>query len=61
MVFDLLREEWIDRLIEIALKARGLIVMVTLAVIAFGAYEYSRMPVDAFLIGERVSRGERFG
>ena len=38
----------IDKLVEMALKARGLVIILTLAVIGYGVYEYRRMPVDAF-------------
>jgi cobalt-zinc-cadmium resistance protein CzcA len=38
----------INQLIEASLKARGLIIIGIIGVIGFGAYEYTRMPVDAF-------------
>ncbi|MDP6359229.1 MAG: efflux RND transporter permease subunit, partial [Planctomycetota bacterium] len=38
----------IDRLIEAALRARGLVIVAILGIIGFGIYEYRRMPVDAF-------------
>jgi len=38
----------IDRLIEIALKAKGLVIVAIVGVFAYGIYEYNRMPVDAF-------------
>ena len=38
----------IDKLIEHALYARGLVLLALTAVVAYGAFEYQRMPVDAF-------------
>ena len=38
----------ISRLVEASLKAKGLVVVATIAVIGYGVYEYRRMPVDAF-------------
>ncbi|HUU83097.1 MAG TPA: CusA/CzcA family heavy metal efflux RND transporter [Phycisphaerae bacterium] len=38
----------IDRVIETSLKAKGLVVLAIAALLAYGAYEYRRMPVDAF-------------
>ena len=38
----------IDKLIEAALKARGLVIIAILGIIGYGIYEYRRMPVDAF-------------
>ncbi len=38
----------IDRLIEASLRAKGLVIVIVLAVMGYGAYEYNRMPVDAF-------------
>ncbi|MBN1345499.1 MAG: efflux RND transporter permease subunit [Phycisphaerae bacterium] len=38
----------IDRLVEVSLRARGLVALGVVGVIACGAYEYGRMPVDAF-------------
>ena len=38
----------IDRLIEASLRGKGLVVLAVLAVMAYGVYEYRRMPVDAF-------------
>ncbi|MGB2985976.1 MAG: CusA/CzcA family heavy metal efflux RND transporter [Phycisphaerae bacterium] len=38
----------IDRLIEVSLRAKGLVIVIVVAVIAYGTYEYNRMPVDAF-------------
>jgi len=38
----------INSLVETSLKARGLVVVAIAAVIGYGAYEYRRMPVDAF-------------
>lgn len=38
----------INRLVEASLKARGLVIVAVLAVVGYGAYEYGRMPVDAF-------------
>jgi cobalt-zinc-cadmium resistance protein CzcA len=38
----------IDKLVEIALKSRGLIIIAILGVIGYGMYQYARMPVDAF-------------
>ena len=38
----------IDKLIEAALKARGLVVIGILGIIGYGIFEYRRMPVDAF-------------
>jgi cobalt-zinc-cadmium resistance protein CzcA len=37
-----------SRIIDGALRTHGLVVIAVLAVLAFGAYEYTRMPVDAF-------------
>ncbi|MBU0718766.1 MAG: CusA/CzcA family heavy metal efflux RND transporter [Planctomycetes bacterium] len=37
-----------DRLIEASLRAKGLVIVIVLAVIGYGIYEYNRMPVDAF-------------
>jgi len=37
-----------DRLIDSLLRTHGLVVMGVVAVIAYGVYSYSRMPVDAF-------------
>jgi len=38
----------INNLIEGALKAKGLVLVITAAVVAYGVYEYRHMPVDAF-------------
>ena len=38
----------IDKLIEAALKARGLVIIAILGIIGYGIYQYQRMPVDAF-------------
>ncbi|NQT19829.1 MAG: efflux RND transporter permease subunit [Planctomycetes bacterium] len=38
----------INSVVETSLKARGLVVIAIVAVIGFGAYQYTRMPVDAF-------------
>ncbi len=38
----------ISGLVEASLKARGLVIIAVIAVIAYGTYEYTRMPVDAF-------------
>ncbi len=38
----------IDKLIELSLKARGLVLVATVALIGCGVYAYHRMPVDAF-------------
>ena len=37
-----------DKLIDVSLQTHGLVVVAILAVIGFGVYQYSRMPVDAF-------------
>ncbi len=37
-----------DKLIDVSLRTHGLVVVAILAVIGFGVYEYTRMPVDAF-------------
>ncbi len=38
----------IDRIIESALRLPGLVVLIVVAVIGLGLYQYKRMPVDAF-------------
>lgn len=38
----------LDHLINASLKARGLVVVALLGVLAYGMYEYTKMPVDAF-------------
>ncbi len=38
----------IDKLVEASLQAKGLVVLSVIAVIGYGAYQYQRMPVDAF-------------
>ncbi len=38
----------INKLVEASLKAKGLVVVAVIVVMAFGAYEYTQMPVDAF-------------
>jgi cobalt-zinc-cadmium resistance protein CzcA len=38
----------IDRCVEIALHAKALVIVMVIAVFAYGLYEYNRMPVDAF-------------
>ncbi len=38
----------INQLIETSLRVKGLVVLAIIAVIAYGIYEYQRMPVDAF-------------
>ena len=38
----------INRIIELSLKIKGIVVIALLAVIAYGIYEYRHMPVDAF-------------
>lgn len=38
----------INKLVEASLKAKGLVVVAIIAVMAYGAYEYRQMPVDAF-------------
>ena len=37
-----------DHLIDASLKARGLVVVALLGVLAYGVYKYTKMPVDAF-------------
>jgi cobalt-zinc-cadmium resistance protein CzcA len=38
----------ISGLVEASLKAKGMVILATVAVMGYGAYEYQRMPVDAF-------------
>jgi len=38
----------LNRIIEIALKARGLVLVAVLTIIGFGVHQYRKMPVDAF-------------
>ncbi|MHC4695218.1 MAG: efflux RND transporter permease subunit [Planctomycetota bacterium] len=38
----------IDRLVEVSLKAKGLVVVGVVAVTGYGIYQYNQMPVDAF-------------
>ncbi len=38
----------IDRLIEASLRAKGLVIVMIIAVMGYGTYEYNQMPVDAF-------------
>ena len=38
----------INKIIEMSLKFRGLIIIVVIGLIFFGVYQYSKMPVDAF-------------
>ncbi len=38
----------INKLIEASLNARGLVVVAIVAVMGYGAYAYTQMPVDAF-------------
>jgi cobalt-zinc-cadmium resistance protein CzcA len=38
----------IDKLVEVSLKAKGLVIIAVIAVVGYGIYEYRRMPVDAF-------------
>ncbi len=38
----------IDRLINVALRTPGLVIIVLIGIVGYGAYEYRRMPVDAF-------------
>ncbi len=38
----------ISRLVEVSLKGRGLVLIGIAALLAYGAYEYQQMPVDAF-------------
>ena len=38
----------INKLVEGALKARGLVLLAVIGIIGFGIYEYQRMPVEAF-------------
>ncbi len=38
----------LDRITELSLKARGLVIIALLAVIVYGIFAYRRMPVDAF-------------
>ena len=38
----------ISGLVEASLKAKGLVIIAVIAVFAYGTYEYTRMPVDAF-------------
>ena len=38
----------IDRLVEVSLKAKGLVVVAVVAVTGYGVYQYNQMPVDAF-------------
>ena len=37
-----------ERIIDTALRTHGLVVIAVLAVIGYGVYEYTNMPVDAF-------------
>src|SRR5215218_6137099 len=37
----------IERIIEFSIRHRGLVVIATLAVAAFGLYNYTRLPIDA--------------
>ena len=38
----------INKLVEGALKARGLVLLAVIGILGFGIYEYQRMPVEAF-------------
>ena len=38
----------IDKLLEVSLRAKGLVVLAAVAVAGYGIYEYRQMPVDAF-------------
>ncbi|HQK77753.1 MAG TPA: efflux RND transporter permease subunit, partial [Candidatus Hydrogenedentes bacterium] len=38
----------LDKITELSLKARGLVIIALLAVVVYGSFVYRRMPVDAF-------------
>ena len=38
----------LDKITELSLKMRGLVIIALLAVVAYGIFAYRKMPVDAF-------------